>query len=71
MKIKPMIGEYEVPGLERIGAQEHRRLHEIPVPGLAGSYHQDLGSHPLACRATTIATASWIRSAGYSPAASR
>jgi hypothetical protein len=47
MKIKPMIGEFEVPGLERIGARERRRLHEISVPGLGGSYHQDLGSHPL------------------------
>lgn len=50
MKIKPMIGEYEVPGLERIGAQERRRLREIPVPGLGGSYHQDMGAHPLALR---------------------
>ena len=48
MKIKPMIGEYEVPGLERIGAAERRRIKEIPVPGLNGSYHQDLGQHPLA-----------------------
>jgi hypothetical protein len=50
MKIKPMIGEYEVPGLERIGATERRRLREIPVPGLGGSYHQDLGAHPLTLR---------------------
>jgi hypothetical protein len=50
MKIKPMIGEYEVPGLERIGARERRRLREIPVPGLGGSYHQDLGAHPLSLR---------------------
>jgi hypothetical protein len=50
VKIKPMIGEYEVPGLERIGAQERRRLREIPVPGLGGSYHQDLGAHPLTLR---------------------
>ena len=50
MKIKPMIGEYEVPGLERVGASERRRLREIPVPGLGGSYHQDLGSQPLFLR---------------------
>lgn len=50
MKIKPMIGEYEVPGLERVGATERRRLREIPVPGLGGSYHQDLGAHPLTLR---------------------
>ena len=50
MNIKPMIGEYEVPGLERVGASERRRLREIPVPGLGGSYHQDLGAHPLTLR---------------------
>ena len=44
MKVKPMIGEYEVPGIQRIGTVEGRALVEIPVPGLEGSYHQDLGS---------------------------
>jgi hypothetical protein len=43
MKIKPMIGEYEVPGIQRIGVVERRNLLPIHVPGLAGSYHQDLG----------------------------
>lgn len=45
-----MIAEYEVPGLTRIGAVESRRLVEIPVPGLPGSYHQDLGHEPLHLR---------------------
>ncbi len=44
MKVKPMIGEYAVPGIQRIGTVEGRALVEIPVPGLEGSYHQDLGS---------------------------
>lgn len=50
MKIKPMIGEYEIPGIQRIGTIEGRRVVEIPVPGLQGSYHQDLGSGPAAIR---------------------
>jgi len=45
-----MIAEFEVPGLTRIGTVESRRLVEIPVPGLPGSYHQDLGHQPLHLR---------------------
>ena len=44
MKVKPMIGQYEVPGIQRIGTTENRRLVEIPVPGMEGSLTQDLGS---------------------------
>ncbi len=47
MKIKPMIGDYEVPGIQHIGTVEARRVVEIPVPGLEGGYHQDLGSGPV------------------------
>jgi hypothetical protein len=50
MKVKPMIGEYEVPGIQRIGTIEDRRVIEIPVPGLEGSYHQDLGSGAVSVR---------------------
>ncbi len=50
MKVKPMIGEYEVPGIRRIGTIEARRVVEIPVPGLEGGYHQDLGSGPVSVR---------------------
>jgi hypothetical protein len=49
VKVKPMLGEYEVPGIQRIGTAQARDLVEIRVPGLEGSYHQDLGS-----RAATI-----------------
>jgi hypothetical protein len=48
MKVKPMIGQYEVPGIQRIGATEDRRLIEIAVPGLQGSLTQDLGSGSVA-----------------------
>lgn len=47
MNIKPMIGEFEVPGLERVGADQKRRLVDIPVPGLEGGLSQDLGSHSI------------------------
>lgn len=47
MNIKPMIGEFEVSGLERIGADQKRRLVDIPVPGLEGSLSQDLGSQSV------------------------
>ncbi len=50
MKIKPMLGEYEIPMIERIGTVEVRHLVEVSVPGLAGSYHQDLGPAPVAIR---------------------
>jgi hypothetical protein len=50
MKVKPMIGTYEVPGIQRIGTVEDRRVVEIPVPGLTGSYHQDLGSGAVSVR---------------------
>jgi hypothetical protein len=44
MNITPMIGEFEIPGLQRIGADQTRRIVDIPVPGLAGSLSQDLGA---------------------------
>jgi hypothetical protein len=45
-----MIGTYEVPGIQRIGTVEDRRLVETAVPGLEGSYHQDLGAASVAVR---------------------
>lgn len=50
MKVKPMIGEFEVPGIQRIGSLEDRRVIEVPVPGLEGSYHQDLGAGAVTVR---------------------
>lgn len=42
-----MIGEWEVPRIERIQTLEARRLARLSVPGLAGDLHQDLGRHSL------------------------
>jgi hypothetical protein len=39
-----MIGEFAVPGIQRIGTREDRRLVEVAVPGMEGSLTQDLGS---------------------------
>jgi hypothetical protein len=45
--IKPMIGEWEVPRIERIRTLEDRRLARIPIPGLRGDLQQDLGAKSL------------------------
>jgi hypothetical protein len=42
-----MIGSWEVPSIERIATLEQRRLAVLPVPGLAGDLHHDLGSASL------------------------
>ena len=42
-----MIGEWEVPRIERIGTVEGRRLARLSVPGLVGDLHHDLGRHSL------------------------
>lgn len=46
MKIKPMLGEFALEGIEYIEALESRALVEHRVPGLAGNYLQDMGSVP-------------------------
>ena len=43
MLVRPMIGSWEVPRIERIAAAESRRFAVLPVPGLSGDLHQDLG----------------------------
>jgi len=45
--VRPMIGEWAVPRIERIESVEGRRLARLSVPGLAGDLHQDLGRHSL------------------------
>jgi hypothetical protein len=42
-----MIGAWEIPRIARIQAQEGRRLVRLPVPGLSGELHQDLGRDAL------------------------
>jgi hypothetical protein len=50
MKIKPMLGEFALEGIEYVDAIESRALVEHRVPGLAGNYLQDMGSVPNAIR---------------------
>lgn len=47
MAVRPMIGQWEVPSIERIEVVESRRLAQLGVPGLAGDLHQDLGTTSL------------------------
>jgi len=47
MIVRPMIGDWEVPRIERIASAEGRRLARFAVPGLAGDLHQDLGRDSL------------------------
>jgi hypothetical protein len=47
MIVRPMIGDLEVPRIERISAVEGRRLARLAVPGLQGDLHQDLGTDSL------------------------
>jgi hypothetical protein len=48
MKIKPMLGEFALDGIEYVDSTEGRALVEHRVPGLAGNYLQDLGAVPNA-----------------------
>jgi hypothetical protein len=48
MLVRPMIGGWEPPRIERIAAKESRHLTVLPVPGLSGDLHQDLGRGALA-----------------------
>jgi hypothetical protein len=46
MKVRPMLGEFELTGIEQIESSERRALVAHRVPGLAGDYLQDLGTAP-------------------------
>jgi hypothetical protein len=46
MKIKPMLGDFLLEHLEYIESSESRALVEHRVPGLTGSYFQDMGTVP-------------------------
>jgi hypothetical protein len=48
MLVKPMIDSWEPPFIERISTAESRRLAALPVPGLDGDLHQDMGRAALA-----------------------
>jgi hypothetical protein len=47
MLVRPIIGRWEVPHIEGIASREARRLAVLPVPGLSGDLHQDLGRDAL------------------------
>ena len=46
MTVRPVLGDWEIPRVDRIEADERRRLVELPVPGRVGSLYQDLSSAP-------------------------
>lgn len=48
MLVRPMIGSWEPPSIERVAARESRRLVVLPTIGLSGDLHQDLGRSALA-----------------------
>ncbi len=47
MNVRPMIDEWQIPRIERIRSNGARRLRALPVPGLSGDLHQDLGRQAL------------------------
>jgi hypothetical protein len=42
-----MLGDWELPSIERVELVESRRLARLGVPGLTGDLHQDLGAESL------------------------
>lgn len=52
MRVRPVIGGWSPPNIERIAAFESRRLAVLPVPGLSGDLHHDMGRGALAIEIT-------------------
>lgn len=46
MKVKPMLGDWEIPRIAAMETLEQRDFVELPVPGRAGSLFQDLNTAP-------------------------
>jgi hypothetical protein len=46
MKVKPLLGDWEVPNIAAIEALERRELAELEIPGRAGSVFQDMNAAP-------------------------
>jgi hypothetical protein len=46
VKVKPMLGDWEIPRIESIRTAERRVFAELPVPGRVGSLYQDLNTAP-------------------------
>lgn len=52
MIVRPMLGSWELPCVERVELVESRRLARLGVPGLVGDLHQDLGIQSLTVAVT-------------------
>jgi hypothetical protein len=50
--VRPVLGDWELPSIERVELVESRRLARLGVPGLAGDLHQDLGQDSLTVAVT-------------------
>jgi len=48
MNTKPVLGDWEIPRIQKLRSDERRRIAELPIPGRAGSLLQDLNSAPTA-----------------------
>ena len=46
MKVKPVLGGWEIPHISSIGSLEQRSFTELPVPGKSTSVFQDLAATP-------------------------
>jgi hypothetical protein len=46
VRVKPVLGGWEIPRIAAIETRERRRLVELPVPGRVGSLFQDLDAAP-------------------------
>ena len=46
MRVKPVLGDWEIPRIETIDTLEQRAFAELPVPGRVGSLFQDLSTSP-------------------------
>ncbi len=47
MRVKPLLGDWEIPNIAALETLERRDLAEIEIPGRTGSLFQDLGSAPV------------------------
>lgn len=46
MKVKPLLGDWEVPNIAAIETLERRELAELEIPGRVGSLFQDMNAAP-------------------------
>lgn len=46
MKVKPVLGDWEIPHIETIRTAEKRSFIELPIPGKVGSAYHDMNAEP-------------------------